>query len=153
MEIRHLCVRLLRLANLLLLILPVLGDANLAAPMDVTFGKNVSISGSDPAMLSQNESAIAANPRNPDNLVVVFQGKLAPSDPRSCFFAFTIDRGKTWQVGGRAPLEGPGDFCADPAVAADDAGNFYFSYIDLRGSGQSFSELDILVAKSVDGGM
>jgi hypothetical protein len=104
-------------------------------------------------MLSQNESAIAANPRNPDNLVAVFQGRLAPGDPRSCFFAFTIDRGKTWQVGGRAPLEGPGDFCADPAVAADDAGNFYFSYIDLRGSGQFFSELDVLVAKSVDGGM
>ena len=114
-----------------------------------SFGKNILISGSDPNGQSQNETAIAVNPANPSNLVAVFQGRYGMTGPSGCFFAFTLNGGKNWNPGGRAPLQRIDDECFDPSVAADAAGNFYYSYIDVD---VSFTEADDMVAKSIDGG-
>ena len=152
MEILQKGIQPRALWNLLLIIVVGVNTLMAAAPGEVSFGMDVSISGRDPDRVSQNETAIAANPVNPETLVAVFQGKLTASDRRSCFFSFTNNAGRTWQVGGKAPLQGARDLCIDPAIAVDHQGNFYFSYIDARVPGSFVTELDVLVAKSTDGG-
>jgi len=115
----------------------------------VAFGPDIRLSGSDPQGFSQNETAIAVNPRDPNNLVVVFQGRFLSTEVWvSCFFATSVDGGRTWTLGGRAPLERSDEFCADPSVTADADGNFYFSYLDgdLDPS-HILLELDALVAE------
>jgi len=122
-----------------------------SSPTGVSFGKNIRISGDDPNGLNQNETAIAVNPSDSTNLVAVFQERVTRSRPLNCLFAFSTNSGRTWTLGGRGPLEKGGDFCFDPSITADAAGNFYFSYIDadLTVPGSDF---DLVVAKSTDGG-
>src|SRR5713101_859239 len=103
------------LLGVLLLGAPALLQAQSAAPAKVMFGKNVRLSGA----FQQHEPAIAANPVNPNNLVAVYQGPVSATDIRSCSFVFTSDGGRTWTAGGNAPLERPGDACADPSITAD----------------------------------
>ncbi len=119
-----------------------------SGPTSVQFGKNIRLT----VNLDQEETAIAANPLNAANLVAVSQGPLGRPTPRACDFVFTTNGGKSWMFGGSAPLERSGDTCADPAIAADGQGNFYFAHLDFLISGGVVTESDVLVAKSTDGG-
>ena len=118
-----------------------------AGPTGARFGKNLRLTPG----LQQNETAIAANPLNPDNLVAVSQGPQAFGQ-RACRFMSTMDGGRSWTLGGSVPLERSGDECGDPSIAADARGTFYFSYLDVVVSDFIAVELDLLVAKSTDGG-
>ena len=119
----------------------------------VRFGPNISVSGHGSGVAFQNETSIAANPKDPKNLVAVFQGGQDEFDPeQGCFFSFTTDGGKTWQFGGRVPQQKAGNFCSDPAIASDAEGNFYFSHLDVDFSQPGLVDFDVDVARSIDGG-
>jgi hypothetical protein len=122
-----------------------------SATKGVAFGANVRLSDEHIAgrLISQTEPTIAVSPANPANLVAGFHDLFPTKNDFACRVAFTSDGGASWSLGGTVPLQTSGNFCSDPAVAADGEGNFFYAYLDIRfGSQRS----DIDVAKSVDGG-
>jgi hypothetical protein len=80
------------------------------------------------------ETSIAIDPSNPDNVLGVAQ---VP-----CHFYVSSDAGLTWDEG---DLPDPFDL-GDPAVVFDRAGNAYYAYIG------TFSHSGIFVNRSTDGG-
>ncbi len=115
------------------------------------FGPNIQISDEHipRRLISQTEPTIAVNPANPQNLVAGFHDLFPKTQDFACRVAFSMDAGVTWTLGGVTPLETSGDFCSDPALAADLSGNFYYAYLDINfGAERS----DVAVAKSTDGG-
>lgn len=118
-------------------------------PVPVRFGTDIELSRDLPSSLVQREPTIAANPKNRKNLVAGFFGRITADGNPKCWFASTLDAGSTWTFGGATPLGTSFDGCADPALAADARGNFYFAYIDGNVTAQAS---DIRVAKSTDGG-
>lgn len=90
------------------------------------------------------EPTIAINPRYPNNIVA---GSVLDN------VYYTKDMGKTWK---KVKLTSPSGVHGDPAVIADEKGNFYYFHLSdpTNGSGGYDSEkLDrIVVQKSEDGG-
>ncbi len=117
----------------------------------VEFGTNIRLSDEHFArrLISQTEPTIAVSPDNPKNLVAGFHDLFPKTQDFVCRFAFTLDGGKHWTLGGAAPLQVNGNFCSDPALAANAEGNFYYAYLDIN-FGATRSDID--VAKSTDGG-
>ncbi len=117
----------------------------------VSFGPNIMLSDEHfpGRVISQTEPTIAVSPRDPDNLVAGFHDRFPRLQDFVCRFAFTIDGGKTWNLGGATPLQLATNFCSDPALGADAKGNFYYAYLDVLADATSS---DVLVAKSTDGG-
>ena len=117
----------------------------------VKFGTNTRLSDEHIAgrLISQTEPAIAANPANSKNLVAGFHDLFPTGHDFVCRIAFTSDAGVTWTLGGATPLQASGNFCSDPALAADAQGNFYYAYLDINNGVQ---KSDVDVAKSTDGG-
>ncbi len=117
----------------------------------VVFGANVRLSDEHipNRRISQTEPTITANPANPMNLVAGFHDLFPKTQDFVCRVAFTLDGGATWNLGGATPLQNNGNFCSDPALAADADGNFYYAYLDINFGAQ---QADIDVAKSTDGG-
>ncbi len=115
------------------------------------FGANVRLSDEHFArqLISQTEPSIAVSPANPGTLVAGFHDLFPKTQDFVCRIAFTADGGTSWTLAGAAPLENSGDFCSDPALAADAGGNFYYAYLDLNFGAQ---RSDVVVAKSTDGG-
>jgi BNR repeat protein len=148
---RRMILSLCSLVSLLILSVPLIHLTQADSP-GVIFTSETRLSGGSPQELSQNEPAIAVNPLNPDNIVAVFQAP-SPNGFRSCFFSFSFDGGRHWTFGGSAPRERNDEFCADPGITADAAGNFYFTSLD--GDLDPFGivlDFDVVVAKSTDGG-
>ena len=116
-----------------------------------SFGTNIQISDEHIAgrLISQTEPAIAVNPANNQNLVAGFHDLFPKTQDFVCRVAFTMDGGSTWNLGGATPLENSGDFCSDPAIAADADGDFFYAYLDINFGAQ---RSDVVVAKSTDGG-
>ena len=148
---RRMIFPLCSLVSLLVLSVPIVQVTQADSP-GVVFTSETRLSGGSPQELSQNEPAIAVNPLDPDNLVAVFQAP-SPNGFHSCLFSYSFDGGRHWTFGGTAPRERNDEFCADPGITADAAGNFYFSSLDgdLDPSGIVL-DFDIVVAKSTDGG-
>lgn len=122
-----------------------------SATKGVRFGANVRLSDEHIAgrLIGQTEPTIAVSPANPANLVAGFHDLFPTKNDFVCRIAFTSDGGASWSLGGAVPLQTSGNFCSDPALAADSEGNFFYAYLDIRfGSQRS----DVDVAKSVDGG-
>src|SRR6266446_4239609 len=120
------------------------------SPVPVTFGLNIPLSVQTNSQGKiQRETTIAVNPANPANIV---EGNIdhvpKPSDHNNSF-SFSFDGGQTWTFGGAVPLEAPDDSSADPALAADRGGVFYYAYLD---NSADSSRTDLLVARSTDGG-
>jgi hypothetical protein len=117
----------------------------------VRFGENIRLSDEHFAgqLISQTEPTIAVNPANGQNLVAGFHDVFPKTQDFVCRFAFTRDKGASWTLGGATPLQANGNFCSDPALAGDAAGNFYYAYLDIN-FGATRSDID--VAKSTDGG-
>lgn len=139
-------------AATLLLVSEAHAQSTARRPRGVVFGANVFVSEEEPSSSQprQSEPAIAANPRDGRNLVAGFHDALnrgTGNIDRVCSFAFSLDAGETWAVGGATPLLTEGDRCADPSLAADLRGNFYYAYLSLGAGPDS-----LLVAKSADGG-
>ncbi|PYT35301.1 MAG: hypothetical protein DMF52_10785 [Acidobacteria bacterium] len=122
-------------------------------PRNITFGPDGVVIADQSSKLGQEEPGIAVNPADPLNLVAGFFEWPSPFKSVPCRFAFTTDGGVTWSAGGSVPLQTDGDFCADPSIAADATGNFYYAYIDdSPGKGRTAGNTNIQVAKSTDGG-
>ncbi len=100
-------------------------------------------------LISQTEPAIAVSPANGDNLVAGFHDLWPGIQDNVCRVSFTTDGGAAWTLGGATPLQAEGNFCSDPAIAADAGGNFYYAYLDINFGGVRG---DVDVAKSTDGG-
>jgi hypothetical protein len=106
----------------------------------------------------ENEPSIAANPNNPNNLVIGTHQYTSTTVYTAAYRS--LDGGNTWTGPVLLPLSKPTDFFAsDPALTADRSGTFYYSYmsIGLRniktiyGTTTIFSN-DIVVARSIDNG-
>lgn len=124
----------------------------------VTFGPNTELVG-DPSLpnsIQENESSIAASPKDPLNLVAGFKDNTGASGGLSCYVSFTTDGGVTWTPGGTLSLQPDGiSICSDPAVTADLKGNFYYAHLDIHDRSKTITSAfvsDVLVAKSTDGG-
>src|SRR5712691_11451637 len=100
----------------------------------VQFGTNIRLSDEHFAtrLISQTEPSIAVSPANPGNLVAGFHDLFPKTQDFVCRIAFTADGGTSWTLAGAAPLQVSGDFCSDPALAADASGSFYYAYLDLN---------------------
>ena len=102
--------------------------------------KNVDVS-----QLSNNESeeAIAVNPTNPNNIVIV-TNVVVPA--AGMFAAVSFDGGSTWSgriIGNNDNL---GAACCDPSLSFDEYGNLFLGYLFNVGN-------DVPIALSTDGGL
>jgi len=99
---------------------------------------------------NESEEAIAINPTNPNNIVIVTNIAEGFS---GLFEAVSFDGGKTWATSiiaagqtaddPNAPL---GDSCCDPSLAFDQFGNLFLSYLYNI-------EIPVPIALSTDGGL
>jgi len=116
------------------------------SPVEPPFDPNKllpeSASGND-----NNEPTIAVNPLKPNNLVAGYHNY--DGVRYRVIWSYSFDGGQTWTYGGAAPVTTVGDSQADPVLAADELGNFYYCYMSIRSDS---STADIVVAKSADGG-
>jgi hypothetical protein len=99
---------------------------------------------------NESEEAIAVNPTNPQNIVVVTNIQEGFS---GLFEGVSFDGGQTWTrkiiatgdtIGGGA--DGLGDSCCDPSLAFDEYGNLFLAYLYNL-------ENVVPVALSTDGGL
>jgi hypothetical protein len=104
---------------------------------------NVNAQGEDVLNDAANEPSMAVDPTNPDIVVIGWRHfSTVLSNFREAGIGYSHDGGATWTFPG---VLDPGQFRSDPVLAADGAGNFYFS---------SLSALDsVEVFRSADGGV
>ncbi len=97
---------------------------------------------------NESEEAIAVNPTNPDNIVIVTN---IGEGATGLFKAVTFDGGQTWSREIIAdtehnPADPLGDSCCDPSLSFDQYGNLFLSYL--------FNvEINVPIALSTDGGL
>ncbi|MGB8647112.1 MAG: hypothetical protein WCF84_17880 [Anaerolineae bacterium] len=93
---------------------------------------------------NQAEQAIAINPTNPENLVVVSNDETTA--PHGIRKAYSMDGGATWTGTTIATgLDGLNAACCDPSMAFDPFGNLFLTYLEGHDG-------YIVVAVSTDGG-
>ncbi len=119
-----------------------------SSPVPVTFGPDLLAAG-DRRTRGAVEPANAFNSLNPTNLVVGFIDDPGPN-AQVCGFSYSADGGSTWTYGGRVPSSA--DLNADPSIASDPDGNFFYAYLDAFNLAGGGSEFFVRVAKSTDGG-
>jgi hypothetical protein len=101
---------------------------------------------------NESEEAIAVNPTDPDNIVVVTNiGHREAGLPAGLFEGVSFDGGTTWRrsligLGADDPLGGT---CCDPSLSFDRYGNLFMTYLSLV-DGQVPNEVPS--ALSTDGG-
>jgi hypothetical protein len=97
--------------------------------------------------LNESEEAIAINPTNPSNIVIVTNvGHREAGLTAGMFEAVTFDGGATWTrtlIGNNDNL---GDACCDPTLSFDEFGNLFMSYLFEV-------ENTVPIALSTDGGL
>jgi len=99
--------------------------------------------------LNESEEAVAVNPTNPNNIVIVTNvGHGEAGLSAGMFEGVSFDGGRTWTskligLGGTDPL---GDACCDPSLSFDRFGNLFLTYLFQV-------EDEVPVALSTDGGL
>jgi hypothetical protein len=97
--------------------------------------------------LNESEEAIAVNPTNPNNIVIVTNvGHLEAGLTAGMFAAVSFDGGATWSrrlIGNNDNL---GDACCDPSLSFDQYGNLFLTYLYE-------TENRVPIALSTDGGL
>jgi hypothetical protein len=99
---------------------------------------------------NESEEAIAINPTNPSNIVIVTNvGHGEAGLKAGMFEAVSFDGGKTWTnklIGLGTPDDVLGDACCDPTLSFDEFGNLFMSYLfELENT--------VPIALSTDGGL
>src|SRR5207244_7658725 len=88
---------------------------------------------------NQAEDAVAIQQTNPNNVVIVANEGSASA----LFHGWSTDGGRTWQTDRIADGDNLGTACCDPALAADNFGNIFLTWLASTGPVQ--------VALSTDG--
>ncbi len=89
---------------------------------------------------NQAEDAVAIQQTNPNNVVIVANEGSASA----LFHGWSTDGGRTWQTDRIADGDNLGTACCDPALASDNYGNIFLTWLASTGP--------VLVAVSTDGG-
>src|SRR5437868_5609292 len=99
----------------------------------------------DVSQLSNNESeeAIAVNPTNPNNIVIVTNVVVSAA---GMFAAVSFDGGITWAKRIIGNNDNLGAACCDPSLSFDEFGNLFLTYLFNVGN-------TVPVALSTDGGL
>jgi hypothetical protein len=92
---------------------------------------------------NESEGAIAVNPTNPNNIVIVTNVDFPAA---GMFRGISFDGGKTWSRSLIGNGDNLGDACCDPTLSFDSAGNLFMAYLLNVGA-------TIPVAYSRDGGV
>lgn len=92
---------------------------------------------------NESETAVAVNPTNPNNVVVVSN---VDSLPAGLFKAVSFDGGGTWVTSIIGDNDNLKDACCDPSLSFDEHGNLFLTYLYN-------TENFIPVALSGDGGL
>ena len=132
------------------------GDAICTAEAGATPDVNLSCEGTGP----HNETAIAVNPADPDNMIAGTNDYQIAINPGGHVTAsilsratVTFDGGDTWTV---YPIRTGSRYSAtgDPSIAFDEVGNAYYATLGFRFAG-AFNGInpDIVVSSSHDGGI
>jgi len=100
--------------------------------------------------LNESEEAIAVNPTNPNNIVIVTNiGHREAGLTAGMFKGVSFDGGSTWTttlIGLGTAGDVLGDACCDPTLSFDEFGNLFMSYLYQ-------TENVVPVALSTDGGL
>jgi hypothetical protein len=92
---------------------------------------------------NESEEAVAVNPTNPRNVVIVTN---VARPPAALFESVSFDGGATWTTSLIGDNDNLGVACCDPTLSFDERGNLFLSYLYLQGS-------VVPVALSTDGGL
>src|SRR5258706_12094542 len=135
-----------RLSEGLLMIpaaLALVPDAPATAPVRAT-PINVDVS---QRHLNESEEAIAVNPTNPKNIVVVTNvGHKEAGLTAGMFEGVSFDGGRTWSTKLIGNNDNLGDACCDPSLSFDQYGNLFMTYLFQV-------ENTVPIALSTDGGL
>lgn len=123
-----------------MLALPVYGGVKASSPLAPLIPANVDVS---VRAGQESEEAIAVNPTNPNNIVVVTNIQEGIS---GMFAATSFDGGMTWSKRIIGDGDNLGDSCCDPSLAFDEFGNLFMTYLYN-------TENVVPVALSTDGGL
>ena len=97
--------------------------------------------------LNEAEEAIAVNPTNPNNIVILTNvGHKEAGLSAGMFLAVSFDGGATWTTRLVGNNDNLGDACCDPSLSFDEFGNLFVTY--LYGA-----ENVVPIALSTDGGL
>jgi hypothetical protein len=97
--------------------------------------------------LNESEEAIAVNPTNPNNVVVVTNvGHREAGLTAGMFEGVSFDGGATWTTKLIGNNDNLGDACCDPSLSFDQNGNLFMTYLYE-------TENTVPVAVSTDGGL
>jgi hypothetical protein len=97
--------------------------------------------------LNESEEAIAVNPTNPNNIVVVTNvGHREAGLSAGMFEGVSFDGGATWTTRLIGTNDNLGDACCDPSLSFDEYGNLFMTYLYQV-------ENEVPIALSTDGGL
>ena len=97
--------------------------------------------------LNESEEAIAVNPTNPKNIVIVTNvGHREAGLTAGMFEGVTFDGGRTWTTKLIGNNDNLGDACCDPSLSFDQFGNLFLAYLFEV-------ENTVPIALSTDGGL
>src|SRR6266536_1512390 len=97
--------------------------------------------------LNESEEAIAVNPTNPNNIVVVTNvGHREAGLEAGMFAGVSFDGGQTWATRLIGNNDNLGDACCDPSLSFDQHGNLFMTYLYEV-------ENKVPIALSTDGGL
>ncbi|HMI98430.1 MAG TPA: hypothetical protein VK488_01190 [Gaiellaceae bacterium] len=97
--------------------------------------------------LNESEEAIAVNPTNPNNIVVVTNvGHREAGLSAGMFEGVSFDGGTTWTTSLIGNNDNLGDSCCDPSLSFDEFGNLFLTYLYQV-------ENTVPIALSTDGGL
>jgi hypothetical protein len=95
---------------------------------------------------NESEQAIAVNPTNPQNIVVVTNVAHSAGLTAGMLAAVTFDGGATWATRLIGNGDNLGDACCDPSLSFDSHGNLFLAYLFQV-------ENTVPIALSTDGGL
>ncbi len=135
-----------RLSGGLLLIVAALATAPVATATATVRGTPTNVDVSQ-RHLNESEEAIAVNPTNPKNIVIVTNvGHKEAGLKAGMFEGVSFDGGRTWSTKLIGNNDNLGDACCDPSLSFDQYGNLFMTYLFQV-------ENTVPIALSTDGGL
>lgn len=136
--------RAFRVVSLIVIVAALVALSGGAASAKTSTPQNVDVS---QRHLNESEEAIAVNPTNPKNIVIVTNvGHREAGLTAGMFEGVTFDGGATWTTRLIGNNDNLGDACCDPSLSFDEYGNLFMTYLYEV-------ENTVPIALSTDGGL